>query len=125
MSNQTVWWAQEGFANKPHNPANAGMGHEPWYHIGAAGPPSLSQSQGRSLGRKGRLSPPPVLGCLLVTWLREAVILVNLLDEIFVLQQDCIRGRQDWSPQPLVTYSAENGSKLGKTGKLPGTRTAE
>lgn len=62
------------------------MAHKPWYCIGAAGPPSLSQSQGRLqsvLGRKDRLSPCLVLGSLLVTWLREAVILVNLFGEIF------------------------------------------
>lgn len=93
-----------GFATKPYNPAHAGMGHKAGYHIGAAGPPSLSQSQGRSrsvLGRKSKLSPHLVLGCLLVIWLREGVILVNLFDEIFFLQLDYSRERQDWSPQPL------------------------
>lgn len=111
MSSQTM-----GFTTKPHSPANSGLGHKTWYQIGAAGPPSLSQSQGRwqsELERKGRLSPHLVLGCLLVTWLREPVILVNLLNEIFFLQQDCSRERQDWSPQPLVTYSGENGAKMG------------
>lgn len=103
------------------------MGHKTWYHIGAAGPPSLSQSQGRSQGMKGRLSPHLVLGCLLVTWLREAVILVDLFDEIFFLQQDCSRERQDWSPQPLVTYYGENGGQLAVGGdwKLPGIGAAE